>query len=101
MDDIYKNVKVYNPNKKNKLIAFDFLIVDMLSNKKVNLIVTELSIRGRKLNISLIFIRQSYFALPKNIRLNSTHYFIMKIPIQCELRQFAFNHSSDILILKL
>ena len=96
MDDIYKNVKVYNPNKKNKLIAFDFLIVDMLSNKKVNLIVTELSIRGRKLNISLIFIRQSYFALPKNIRLNSTHYFIMKIPIQCELQQFAFNHSSDI-----
>ena len=57
MDDIYKNVKVYNPNKKKKLIAFDFLIVDMLSNKKVNLIVTELSIRGRKLNISLIFIR--------------------------------------------
>ena len=60
----------------------------------VNSIVTELFIRGRKLNISLVFITQSYFAVPKNI--NSTHYFIMKIPNKGELEQTAFNHSSDI-----
>ena len=56
------------------------MIADMLSNKKLNPIVTELFIRGRKLNISLVFITQSYFAVWKNIRLNSTHYFVMKIP---------------------
>ena len=58
--------------------------------------MTELFIRGRKLNISLVFITQSYFAVPKNIRLNSTHYFVMKIPNKRELQQIAFNHSSDI-----
>ena len=79
MDDMYKNIEVYNPDKMRKiLIAFDDLIADMLSNKKLNSIVTELFIRG-KLNICLVFITQSYFAVPKNIRLNSTHYFIMKI----------------------
>ena len=67
----------------------------MLSNKKLNPIVTQLFIRGRKLNISLIFITQSYFTVPKNIRLNSTHYFIMKIPNKRELQQIALNHSSD------
>ena len=68
----------------------------MLNNKKLNPIVTELFIRGRKLNISLLFITQSYFAVPKDIRLNSTHYFIIKIPNKKELQQIAFNHSSDI-----
>ena len=78
MDDIYENIEEYNPNKKRRiLIVFDDMIADMLSNKKLNLIVTELF---RKLNISLVFITQSYFAVPKNIRLDSTHYFIMKIP---------------------
>ena len=72
------------------------MIADMLSNKKLNPIVTELFIRGRKLNISLVFITQSYFAVPKNIRLNSTHYFVMKIPNKRELQQITFNHSSDI-----
>ena len=62
------------------MIAFDDMIGDMLSNEKLNLMVTELFIRGRKLNISLAFITQSCFALTKNIRLNSTNYFIMKIP---------------------
>ena len=62
------------------LILFDDMIADMLSNKKLNPIVTELFIRGRKLNISLVFITQSYFTVTKNIRLNSTHYFVMKIP---------------------
>ena len=61
------------------------MIADMLSNKKFNPTVTELFIRGRKLNISLVFIMQSYFAVPKDIRLNSTHCFIMKISNKREL----------------
>ena len=68
----------------------------MLSNKKVNPIATELFIRGRKLNILIVFITQSFLAVPKDIRLNSTHYSIMKIPNKRELQQIAFNHSSDI-----
>ena len=72
------------------------MIADMLSNKKLDPIVTELFIRGRKLNISLVFITQSYFTVPKNIRLNSTYYFIMKIPNKRELQQTAFNYSSGI-----
>ena len=72
------------------------MIADMLSNEKLNPVVTELFIRGRKLSISLVFITQSYFAVPKNIRLNSTHYFIMKIPSKRELQQIVNNHSSDI-----
>ena len=97
MDDIYKNIEEYNPNKKRKiLIVFDDMIADMLSNKKLNPIVTEIFILHRRLNISLVFITQSYFALRKSIRLNSTHYFVMKIPNKRELQQIAFNHSSDI-----
>ena len=97
MDDIYKNIEGYNPNKKRKiLIVFDNMIADMLSNKKLNPIVTELFIRGRKLNISLVFITQSYFAVPKNVRLNSTHYLVMKIPNKRKLQQIEFNHWSDI-----
>ena len=70
MGDIYKNIEERNPNKKRKiLIVFDDMIADMLSNKKLNPIVTELFIRSRKLNISLVFIAQSYFAVSKNIRL--------------------------------
>ena len=68
----------------------------MIDNKKLNSIVTELFIRGRKLNISLIFITQSYFKVPKDVRNNSTHFFIMKIPNKRELQQIAINHSSDI-----
>ena len=80
MNDIYKNIEGYNPNKKRKiLIVFDDMIVDMLCNKRLNPIETQLFVRGRKLNISLVFIAQSYFAVPKNNRLNFTHYFIMKI----------------------
>ena len=68
----------------------------MLSNKKINPIVNELFITGRKLNISLVFITQSYFAGPKTIRLNSMHYFIIKIPNKLDLQKIAFIHSSDI-----
>ena len=97
MDDIYKNVEEYNLNNKSKiLIIFDDMIADMLSNKKLNAVVNEFFTRGRKLNISLVFITQSYSTAPKNIRLNSTHYFMLKIPNKRELQQTAFNHSSDI-----
>ena len=68
----------------------------MINNRKLNLIITELFIRGRKINISIVFITQSYFKVPKDVRLNSTHFFIMKIPNKRELRQIALNHSSDI-----
>ena len=91
MDDIYKNIEEYNPSKKCKILTiFDDAIADRLSNKKLNPIVNELFIRGRKLNISL------FILLFQNIGLNSTHYFIMKIPNKKELQQIAFNHSSDI-----
>ena len=94
MDDIYKNIEEYNPNKKPKiLIVFDDMIAYMLSNKKLNPIKTELFIRGRKLNISLVFITQSDFAVPKYIRINSTHYFVIKIPNKRELQQIELNHS--------
>ena len=68
----------------------------MLSNKKSNPVITELFIKGRKLNISVVFITQSYFTIPKNIRLVSTHYSVTKIPNKRKLEQIAFNHSSDI-----
>ena len=81
MQDVYKNIDEYNTDKERKiLIVFDDMIADMINNKKLNSIVTELFIRGRKLNISLVFITQSYFKVPKDVRLNSTHFFIMKIP---------------------
>ena len=67
----------------------------MINNKKLNSIVTESFIRGRKLNISIVFITQSYFKVPKDVRLNSTHFFIMKILNKRELQQIALNHSSD------
>ena len=78
------------------LIVFHDMITDMLSNKKLNPIISELFISGIKLNISLVFITKTYFAIPKNIRQNLTHYFIMKIPNKQEFQQIAFNHSSGI-----
>ena len=97
MQDVYKNIEDYNPIKKRKvLIIFDDMIADMINNNKLNPIVTELFIRGRKLNISIVFITQSYFKVPKNVRSNSTHFVIMKIPNKRELQQIALNHSSDI-----
>ena len=100
MQDVYKNIEDYNPIKKRKvLIVFDDMIADMINNNndnKLNPVVTELFIRGRKLNISIVFITQSYFKVPKDVRLNSTHFFIMKIPNKRDLQQIALNHSSDI-----
>ena len=97
MQGVYKNINYYNLDKENKiLLIFDDMIANMINNKKLNSIVTELFIRGRKLNISLVFITQSYFKVPKDVRLNTTHFFIMKIPNKRELQQIALNHSSDI-----
>ena len=97
MQDVYKNIEDYNPMKKRKiLIVFDDMIADMINNNKLNPIVTKLFIRGRKLNISIVFITQSYFKVPKDVRLNSTRFFIMKIPNKRELQQIALNDSFDI-----
>ena len=68
----------------------------MIHNKKLNSIVTELFIRGKKLNISLVLITQSFFKVPKDVRLNTSHIFIAKIPNKRELQQIAIIHSSDI-----
>ena len=95
MQDVYKNIEDYNPIKKRKiLIVFDDMIADIIN--KLNPIVTELFIRSRKLNISIVFVTQSYFKVPKDVTLNSTHFFIMKIPNKRELQQIALNRSSDI-----
>ena len=97
MYDVYKNISNYNPDKENKiLIVFDDIIADMINNKNLNSIVTEFFIRGRKQNISLVFITQSYFKVPKDVKLNTTHFFIMKIMNKRELQQIATSHSSDI-----
>ena len=72
------------------------MIADMINNKKLNSIVTELFIRCRKLNISVVFISQSYFKVPKYVRLNTTHFLLMKFPNRIELQQIALSHSSDI-----
>ena len=81
---------------KTLINTFHDMIADMINNKKLNSIVTELFIRDRKLNISLVFIMQSYFKVPKDVRLNTTHFFITKIPNKRELQQITLNHSSDI-----
>ena len=86
-----------NPDKENKiLIVFDDMNADMIHNKKLNSIFTELFIRCRKLNISLDFITQSYFKVPKEVWLITSHFVIAKIPNKRELQQIAINHSSDI-----
>ena len=97
MQDVYKIINKCNIYKKSIiLIGFVDMIADMINNKKLNSIVTELFIRSRKINISLVFITQSYFKVPKDVRLNTTHFFIMKIPNEKELQKIKINRSSDI-----
>ena len=97
MQDVFKNIEECNLGKKHKvLINFNDTIADMINNKKLNPVVTELFIKGRKLKIKVVFITQSYFDVLKEVRLNTTHFFIMKIPNKRELQQIALNHSSDI-----
>ena len=96
MQDVYKNIEEYNLGKKRKvLIVFDHMIADMINNKKLNPLVTQLFVRDRKLNISIVFITQSYFKVPQEGKLNTTHFFIMKILNERELQQIALNHSSN------
>ena len=97
MDDVYENIDHYNPNRKRKvLIVFDDMIADIMTNKMFQSVNKELFIRCRKTNISLVFITQSSFSTPKDVRLNSTHYLIMKVNNKRELQNIAINHSGDI-----
>ena len=96
MDDVYEDIDGYNPSREGKiLIVFDGMVENGMTNKKFQTIIKELFIRCRKLNISLACITQSYFSVPKDVRLNSTH-LIMKINNKRELQNIAINHSVDI-----
>ena len=97
MNDVCDNIDLYNPKRKRKvLIVFDDMIADIMTNKKFQSIIKELFIRCRKTNISLVFFTQSCFSVPKDVRLNSTHYLIIKINHKRELQNIAINHSADI-----
>ena len=97
MDDVYENIDDYNPSRKRKiLIVLDDMIADIMANKKFQAIIKELFIRCKKVNVTLVFITQSYFSVPKDLRLNSTHYLIMKTNNRIELQKIAINHSADI-----
>ena len=97
MQAVYKNIDENNVDKeRKKLIVFDDMIVDMINNTKLNSIVTESFIKSRESTISLVFITQSNFKVPKDVRLNSIHFFIMKIPNKRELQEIALNHLSEI-----
>ena len=92
LQDVFKNIEEYNLSKKQEVfISFDDMIAVMINDKKLTLVVTELFIRGRKLNISIVLLTQSYSKLPEEVRLNTTHFFFLR-----ELQQIAINHYSDI-----
>ena len=96
MNDVYNNIDDYNSKRKRKvLIVFDDMIADIMTNKKFQAIIKELFIRCRKY-ISFVFITQSYFSVPKEVRLNSMHYLIFKVNNRRELQNIAINHSADI-----
>ena len=97
MDDIYNNIDDYKPSRKRKILAvFDDMIADIMVDKKIQGIIKEPFIRYRKLNIFLVSITQSYFSVPEEVRLNSTHYLVMEIHNKREFQQIATNHSADI-----
>ena len=97
MDDVYENINDYNLSRKRKfLIVFDDMMADIKGNNEFQAITEEMFIRCKKLNISLVFITQSYFSVPKDVRLNSTHYLIMKINNKRELQNIAINQSAEI-----
>ena len=97
MNDVYENIDDYNLSRKRKiLIVFYDMIADIMASKKFQSIIKELLIRCRKIDISLVFITQSYFSVPKDVRLNSTHYLIMKINNKRELQNIAISYSADI-----
>ena len=97
MDDIFSGIEDYNGKRKRKiLIIFDYMISHVIFDKKAQQILKELFIRCRKLNISLCFLTQSYFSVPKDVRLNCTHYILFKLNNKRELQNIAINHSADI-----
>ena len=97
MDNVLDDINNYNKNRDKKvLIVFDDMTADIMRSKKFKAIIKELFIRYRKLNISIVFITQSYFRTPKDARLNSTHYVIMKIQSRKELQNIAQENSGDI-----
>ena len=96
MDDVYENINDYNLSRRRKiLIIFDDIIADIMDNKKFQAIIKEFFIRCRKLNISLVFVTQSCFSVPKGASLNLTHYFNMKINNIIEWKNIAINQSAD------
>ena len=95
--NVYENIDDYNPSRKRKvLIVFDDMIADIMTNETFQATIKELFIRCGKLNISFVFITRSYFSVPKDVRLNSMHYYIMRINNKTELQNIAINHSADI-----
>ena len=98
MNDVYENIDNYNLKRKI-LYVFNYMVPDIMTincHKKFQSIIKELFIKCRKLNISLVFITQSYYSVPKDVKLNSKHYLIMKINSKRELQNIAINHSADI-----
>ena len=97
MNDVLDNINNYNKNRDKKvLIVFDDMIADIMKNEKFKAMIKELFIRCRKLNISVVFITQSYFRTPKDARLNSTHYILMKIDNKKELKSMAEEKSDHL-----
>ena len=97
MDDIFDQIENYDKKRKRKiLIIFDDMISHVLSDKKGQQVLKDLFTRCRKLNISLCFLTQSYFSVPKDVRLNCTHYILFKLNNKRELQNIAINHSGDI-----
>ena len=97
MDDILSDIEDYNKKRKRKmLIIFDDMISHVMSDKKAQQILKDLFIRCRKLNISHCFLTQSYFSVPKDVRLNCTHYILFKLNNRRELQNIAIDHSADI-----
>ena len=97
MDDIFENIEGYNKKRKRKVvIVFDDIISHVMSNKKAQEVLKYLFIRCRKLSISLCFLTQSYFSVPKDVRLNGTHYIIIKLDDKREIPNIVINHSADI-----
>ena len=92
----FMKILIITSQTEKENIVYDDMIVDIMTNKKFQSIIKELFIRCRKLNISLVFIFQSYFSVPKDVRLNSMHYLILKINNSKELQNIAINHSADI-----
>ena len=97
MNDLFTNIEDYNKQRKRRVvIVFDNMIADIINNKNFKAIMKELFIRCRKLNVSVVFITQSYFRTPKDAKLNSTHYVIMKIQSKKELQSIAQENCGDI-----